>query len=488
MRIISFFLLIISAVALIYCSSSEIEDYTEIKEMPDIFPNYRDITIPCNIAPLNFRFNDEGKNGLLKVKGANNSLTLFSKNGCFFIPKKKWREILQENKGGKIDISIFENDENSWKKYCPFSIFVSKDSIDSYLAYRLIEPGYKLWFRMGIYQRKIESFDETAIYENKTKENTCMNCHSFCMQNPDEMLFHVRGKNGGTMLIKNNEIEKLNTKTDKTISNLVYPCWHPEGRFVAFSVNNTKQVFYLHNRNRIEVFDFKSDVIVYDTQEHQIFTSPLLSDKERFETFPGFSADGKTLFFCTAKNNDVPAKSDSVKYSLCSISFDAENKSFGIQADTVFNADLQNKSVAFPRVSPNGNYLLFTVADYGCFPIWHKEADLYLYDLEKKKYVNMDNANSNDVDSYHSWSSNSKWFIFSSRRGDGLYTRLYIAHVDEKGNVSKAFLLPQKDPYFYDEFMKSYNIPELITGKVVVGAYNISKTIEDKDIPVRFKN
>jgi hypothetical protein len=488
MKVYNCFLLYLLLIVLFAaCSNPQIKNYSESSEKPGIFPDYTDVTIPCNIAPLNFRLNSFEDKCLVEVKGAKSNLRIASDDGKIEFPQKKWGRFLHDNKGDSIQLIVFNRTGNSWTKYKPFSIFISTDSIDSHLAYRLIEPGYELWNEMGIYQRNLENFDETAIYENKNNEYNCVNCHSFCMQNPNEMLFHTRAKNGGTMVLKDGEIEKLTTKTEQTISNLVYPYWHPDGRFVAFSVNNTKQVFYLHNSNRIEVYDTKSDVVVYDTQEHEIFTSPLLSDKNRFETFPGFSPDSKTLYFCSAKPYDVPAKSDSVKYSLCAIQFDAATQTFGAIVDTIFNANTMDRSVAFPRVSPNGEYLLFTVADYGCFPIWHKEADLYLYNLETKKYAEMREVNSPDVESYHSWSSNSKWFVFSSRRGDGLYTRPFFAHVGKNGETGKAFMLPQKNPDFYDAFMKSYNIPELITGKVGIDAYSISKESKTEGTQVKFK-
>ncbi len=488
MGVIKYFFWGFFCVILTYCSSSEIKNYINTGKEPQIFPDYKNVVIPCNIAPLNFRFKDEQKEGVLDLKGKNSLLHVKSDNGRFMISPNKWNKLLKENRGRKIELIVFEKDKDSWKKNNSFPIFISSDSIDSHLVYRLIEPGYKTFFQMGIYQRNLQKFKQSPIYENKGTEKNCINCHSFCNQNPNEMLFHIRGKEGGTMVIKDDVIEKMNTKTDQTISNLVYPCWHPGGRYVAFSVNNTQQVFYMHNRNRIEVYDSKSDVVIYDTQKYEIFTSPFLSDKTKLETFPGFSSDGKILYFCSAVSNEVPAKSDSVKYSLCAISFDEEHQSFGTTVDTIFNADKMDKSAAFPRVSPNGKYLMFTAAAYGCFPIWHKEADLYLYDLKAHKYIDLSNVNSPDVDSYHSWSSNSKWFVFSSRRVDGLYTRPFIAHIDEKGIVGKAFMLPQENPDFYDAFMNSYNIPELVRDKVHVDSYNIAKKAKTKSIQVNYKS
>ena len=64
-------------------------------------------------------------------------------------------------------------------------------------------------------------------------------------------------------------------------------------------------------------------------------------------------------------------------------------------------------------------------------------------------------------DTYHSWSSTGRWFVFASKRDDGLYGKPYFAHVSADGKVSKPFLLPQKSPSFYDDNLKSFNVPDL---------------------------
>jgi len=183
---------------------------------------------------------------------------------------------------------------------------VAPEPIDPYIVYRLIEPGYELWNKMGIYQRELATYSESAIYENKMTDNNCVNCHSFCMQNPEKMLFHMRATYPGTMIVDGGKIEKLNTKTPETISPLVYPSWHPSGKYVAFSVNKTQQSFHSNNRNRIEVYDLESDVVVYDVEKHEIVTSSRLSGREAFETFPTFSPDGKSLYYCSAKPKRCP--------------------------------------------------------------------------------------------------------------------------------------------------------------------------------------
>lgn len=466
--------------------SDTIPPSKETTEQPVLFPDYTDVTIPSNIAPLNFKIQNPHTEAFVVFSIGERKIQVKEKNGQFRIPASSWKKLLNEAGGKAVRVNLYAKDKE-WVAYPAFSFFIAPEPMDSYLAYRLIEPGYELWNQMGIYQRNLEDYEQSPIMENKFSGQNCMNCHSFCMQNPDKMLFHMRDKYSGTYLINGDKIEKLNTKTDQTLSPLVYPSWHPSGRYVAFSVNQTSQSFHSNDRNRVEVFDRQSDVVVYDVEKHQIVSTPSLRTEEAFETFPTFSPDGKTLYFCTAKARPMPQEFSEVKYNLCSIAFDPDTRQFGSRIDTLYNAEVNGKSVSFPRVSPDGKFLLYTLSGYGNFSIWHKDADLYLLDIESGASRPLHNANSTDTESYHSWSSNSRWIVFSSRRIDGLYTRPYFAYIDEQGNASKPFLLPQKDTEFYHRSMKSYNIPEFITGKVSSKIRTISALAkDDKGINVSY--
>ena len=178
----------------------------------------------------------------------------------------------------------------------------------------------------------------------------------------------------------------------------------------------------------------------------------------------------------------MPQKFDKVKYNLCRIDFHPENMTFGNRVDTIFHAASIDKSVSFPRISPDGKYLVFTLHNYGNFSIWHKEADLYAVNLSNKKVFALTAANSKDTESYHSWSSNSRWLVFSSRRADGLYTRPFFTYIDKNGIAHKPFMLPQKNPRkYYQELMVSYNIPECIKGKVEVNKHEIAETLKTSE-------
>lgn len=451
-----------------------------IEGCPEIFPDYAGVTIPSNIAPLNFSFLGEEPATLI-VSGKSGERQIKGRKGLFSFPTRYWRKLMAENAGASISLTVAVRQDSKWLAFNPFTINVSSDKIDPFLSFRLIPPGYQAWKRLGIYQRNLETYSQTAIFENSLTGGNCVNCHSYCQRDPSKMLFHARGDFGGTAMILDDKVEKLNTKTDSTISALVYPYWHPSGRYVAFSVNKTNQNFFSHNENRIEVYDSASDVVVYDVDKHEISWSPLTRSKDSFETFPTFSPDGRSLYFCSAKAvSPMPQEYSKAKYSLCRIDFHPEDASFGERVDTLYNGARNGKSVSFPRISPDGKFLIFTLQEYGNFSIWHKDADLWTANLQTGEIHPLDAVNSEDVDSYHSWSGNSRWLVFSSRRIDGLYTRPFFCHIDGNGQASKPFLLPQKNPLeYYSSQMNSYNIPELMERKATVNAHDIASALRD---------
>lgn len=438
---------------------------------PPIFPDYSGVTVPLNIAPLNFYVDDfcEKAEARFLIKGTE-EFVCYGRN-IIDIPLKKWKQLLQKAYQGKeaIQIDIARRFQDKWVKYNPIYINVAEE-IDPYIAYRLIEPGYVSWSFMGIYQRNLTNFDESPILENPLTENNCMNCHSFHNYQPDRFTLHMRGNVNGTILAVDGKLKKLDTQTEKTISTFTYPSWHPSGKYIAYSTNKTEQVFHALKEKQIEVLDEASDIVLYDVENNKVITEPLLASAAQLETYPTWSPDGKTLYFCSSDSVPLPFSYQMIQYKIYSIGFDPETRQFGNKIDTVYNP--ANSSV-FPRISPDGRFLLVTRLNYGCFPIWHKEADLCMLDLQTKQEIPGD-ANSNETESYHSWSSNGKWVMFSSRRQDGLFTRLYFSYVSPDGKMQKPFLLPQRDFDRNKPLLKSYNVPEFISGKVEISPYDIS--------------
>jgi len=479
---------VISAIIfLINTFAFSVGSFSESNRQAGIYPNYNQTVIPPNIAPLNFYIKEDGDAFVVKIYSENGaSITIESSKPTIDINIGKWHKLLEQNKGNELVFDVLvKSADGKWTKYLPIKNRIAQEPIDNYLAYRLINTGYVLWMKLGIYQRNLQNFDETPIIENTSIDGACLNCHSFCRNDPKKMMLHIRMANAGTILIQDKSIKKIETKTDYTMSAGVYPAWHPNGKMIAYSVNKIGQNFYAIAGSRIEVSDNASDLVVYDIERNMVTTSPKISTPRR-ENLPTWSPDGKYLYFISAPE----AKKDSfetrinTKYDLMRISFDAKTMTWG-DVDTVLTATRAGQTISFPKISPDGKFLMFTMSDFGYFTIHHNNSDLYLMDLATKEYKRME-INSDKTESYHTWSNNNRWFVFSSKRMDGLFTRPYICYIDNDGKVSNPFPLPQKDPLFYDTFLKNYNVPELVKDKVGFSAQQIRDAIYRPAIPATF--
>lgn len=446
-------------------------------EPAPIYPDYTDVTIPYNIAPLNFML-EEAEGLQVTLLAGTDSLQVRGKNKACF-PARQWKELLLRQKGKWLEVRVTARIQGKWLAYPAFRWEVAAEAIDRYLSYRLIEPGYEVWNDLQLRERCLEDFDERVIADNKLAGGNCMNCHTYGGQSGTLSMFHLRGKQGGTILNRNGELRKLSLKNDSMISAAVYGDFHPSERYAVFSSNIIIPAFHAQGNKRLEVYDTASDLAIADFEQNRMILSPLTNDKEVWETFPSFSADGRWVYYCSAPQTALPDSIGKVRYSLCRIGFDAESGTWGERADTLWNAQRQQGSVCFPKASPDGKYLLFTLADYGTFPIWHPETDLYLLHLETGKLEACTAANSDRSDTYHSWGSNSRWFVFASKRGDGQYGKPYFAYLDREGRTHKAFVLPQKDPEHYAQTFKSYNIPELSDSPLPFDALEIKRVYKE---------
>ena len=448
--------------------STSYEDF-----LPEIYPDYIGVTVPADIAPLNFNLPEEYDRVLVRVTGSKGGELKVSGRWADF-PVKKWHRLTEQNAGGVLCFTVLGRKDGQWTQWRDFILYVSDAPLTDYgIVYRKIAPGYTTYSRIGLYQRDLHSFREDPIIESTLTPGQCVGCHTANATDPSQYMFHLRGKHGATLIQKDGVREWVTTRTDQTIGNVAYTYWHPGGRWFAGSINPVRQCFWTGDKRTIEVFDLASDVVVMDMNDHSLVVDPRFTTKDYLETSPAFSADGKWLYFCKARAFQVPQLVDSVRYDLMCASFDDETGALG-DIETVIPASSEGKSVSFPRPSYDGRWLMYNLADFSVFPIDHKEADLWLMDLENGETRPIDEVNSAFSESFHNWSSDSRWFLFSSRRDDGLYVQVYLSSIDADGHCTKPFVLPQKNPRaYYHSTLYSFNVPDFTKRKIAFDTHGV---------------
>ncbi len=445
------------------------EKYNEIGRDPNLSPDYSGTVIPPNIAPLNFRIRETGRAYLVTVRGDRGQpIHIASKTGQIRIPIRRWHALLDANRGGNVFFDVcVQGDDRQWSRFRPVANRIAPEEIDGTLVFRFMKPLYNWWKDIGIYQRNLANYDVSVVLHGRSFGGGCLNCHSFVGNDPRTMTIALRSVAYGsdTLLVHDGAVDKIGAKWG-------YAAWHPSGAVAVYSLNKVTQFFHAGSMEVRDVVDLDSALVCYRVESQKAMSPKELADKDRLETYPAWSPDGKHLYFCSApvlwkdRNKVPPENYDKVKYDLRRIPYDVGTDQWG-KAETVLSADQTGQSILLPRISPDGRFLLFCMCNYGCFPVYQPSSDLYLMDLATNQYRKLA-INSEFSESWHSWSSNSRWIAFSSKRQDGLFTRTYFSYVDSEGTAHKPFVLPQQDPTYYDSLLETYSVPELLKGPVTV--------------------
>ena len=167
-----------------------------VDSFPEICPDYVNVTIPPNIAPLNFMMKDAEKMNVI-LEGKGGTITIQASGNKAVISPGKWRNLLQKSVGDSLTIRVSALEGGTWKEYRPFIWHVADEEIDPFLSYRLIEPGYEVWSRISISERDLTGFRERKLADNNLIDDGCVNCHICLQQDPSRSFFFFFFPGGG---------------------------------------------------------------------------------------------------------------------------------------------------------------------------------------------------------------------------------------------------------------------------------------------------
>jgi len=463
----------------------DVDDAIEMSRPPRISPDYWGIVLPPNIAPLNFAIREEGRRFWVRISSeTRDPIEILSDSPEIAVPPRPWRRLLEASRGRPLQAEVFVQTDDRWQRFQTLTSRVAEEDIDGWLVYRRVGPIHNFWRRTDVYQRDLAGFKTSAVLQSDSIRHGCINCHSFPANDPGRMLIGLRSHTlgRGTLLADGDTAVKLQTPFG-------YTAWHPSGRIAAYSVNKVRQFFHAAGPEVRDVIDVDASLAYFCVDARRSKNVPRAADGNRLATYPGWSPDGRYLYYSSApflwtdRNASPPERYAEVKYDLMRIRYDIDSDRWG-EPETVLASAKTGLSILMPRISPDGKLLLFCMCRYGCFPAYQPTSDLYLMRLPEGTYEKLP-INSEFSEAYHSWSSNSRWIAFSSKRQGGFLTRCYLSYVDETGRAHKPFVLPQKDPTFYESFLENICVPELVTGPVGVRESTLARAARSRDaLPV----
>jgi tetratricopeptide (TPR) repeat protein len=321
----------------------------------------------------------------------------------------------------------------------------------------------------------------------------CANCHSFSANGVIAMDIDYSNDKGSYFISSLDDTVMLSN--DKIITWSDYKRFEgeptygllsqisPDGRYVLSTVKDRSVFVAVDDPYYSQLFfPIKGILCTYDRTTRKFFELPGACDKKYVQSNPNWSPDGKEVLFTKAtrymsskieKSASVLLNAEDVKefisrqkefkFDLYRLPF---NEGRGGIAAPVPGASANNKSNYFARYSPDGKWIVFCQAEN--FMLLQHDSKLYIMPAAGGNPRPM-KCNTEQMNSWHSWSPNSRWLLFSSK-ARGPYTQLYVTHIDENGNDSP--------PVFLENLVidkRAANIPEFLNNSFP----HLSKMIDD---------
>lgn len=430
-----------------------------------------DTVYPENMAAPVFSWTGpQGPDGiwLVELDGHAGAIRVLVDRSWWVPTKNEWLTIRDIAGHRKVRLSVIG--VGGWSTRTAVSrgcstFFISQDQIRSSIT----------WVRKPLpFQRALSHPEATKLmigdissYEPPqtalTNQRTCFNCHTFSLsgthfgmdmdQNGDKGSYVLKAGPGRRKVAESRLISwnNLPAPAPSETNMGLFASLSPSGRYVAATTGELSLFVMLESLSYSQLFfPVTGRISVYDSVEDRFFTLPGADDPDRVQTCPAWSPDGEHLVFASAPVNPsfiAAIKSGKVSSERTNqtiaelnrkypITFDLYRIPFndgkGGQAEPLAGAARNGASNFFPRFSPCGRWIVFTQSPTGL--VLQPESRLYIMPAEGGE-VRVLGCNLANMNSWHSWSSNGKWMVFSSK-AQSPYTEIFLSHVDENGHAS----------------------------------------------------
>jgi hypothetical protein len=439
---------------------------------------YNDSLFPPEIASPTVTWTDEDSRSrfwFVSIKFGNGRTPIFVlTNQRSWTPEKKTWEIIKDHSKGKMAIiSVYglpDRETGIVLSGCEVSIGTSKDSVgDSIFSRQILLPFAdasrsfeKTRWRLG----DVSSYGKPATVMEGI--SVCASCHAFSSDGKWISMEYNYGNDNGAQFItavrKEIVLEKEDffTWSDFPRRGVIPPTRGLFGRMSYAAVMNDIAYSQLF-------FPTYGVISIYDSESGSMQLLPGASDYSYVQANPTWSPDEKTILFCRAKTkNEVHQDIRNVTTvfddrnihqlnELYNIQFDIYripfNKGGGGVAEPLEGASHNGMSNYFARYSPDGKWIVYTRSRSGI--MLQPDSELWIVPAGGGAARRM-KCNRIFFNSWHSWSSNGRWLLFSSKVNSP-YTEIFLAHVDEDGEDTPPVLLSRfNDPGY------AANVPEFV--------------------------
>lgn len=363
------------------------------------------------------------------------------------------------------------------------SLSVCEDPVGAPIFYRDVPLPFRhvlanlesIRWRLG----PVSSYEPRTLL---TGMKVCGNCHSFTADGGTLAMDVDYGSDKGSYVIAPIRPQTVLEKSmviswsdyrreDNELTFGLLSQISPDGRYVVSTVKDRSvfapvdDLFYSQR-----FFPVAGILVVYDRQTKRFFPLAGADDRRYVHSNPTWSPDGKTLLFAYNQAYQLTGLKDAssavvereevaeffegqkkFRYDLYRIDF---NDGQGGRATPLPGASDNGWSNYFPRFSPDGRWIVFCRSD--SFMLLQPDSELFIMPSGGGSPRRMRCNFTGRMNSWHSWSPNGKWMVFSSK-ADGPFTQLWLTHIDSEGNDSPAVLLEH-----FTAADRAANIPEFV--------------------------